>query len=541
MAAADPTIYDNAYDRFAERPELQESIGLRAIKRMRQPAGEILAVDHTAARKEMKAGVALALALCLSETLRKNCPESRIGIMLPPGIGGMLANLGVIFAGKTAVNINFTLAENALNSCLRQAKLTTIITAEKMQELVAERFEAFPWPETIIDIKSALLGIPKPKILLKLALIRTLPASMIADCHKIDRRGGDREAAILFTSGSDTEPKGVILTHRNLIANATQIHDCGIIPDQTRLMSNLPIFHSFGFTVQIWAITLYHSRAVYFPSPLDWKKTCDIVEREQCEILLGTPTFFRPYLKRAEPQKLACVTKTVAGAEKTPDGFHEAWESRFPNSRYLEGFGQTEASPVVSVNTLAENRRGSVGKLFPGMQARVRHVDTGELLPIGETGVIELRGPNIFLGYLNQPELTEKAKDADDWLNTGDLGRIDPEGFLYIEGRLSRFSKIGGEMIPHGAVEEAIAAALKLDTSEEPKVAVASRQDPAKGEALVLLSCVDLTAEKLRELLKPVGLSNLWIPKLILRVEAIPTLASGKLDLKRLRQLAQAE
>jgi acyl-[acyl-carrier-protein]-phospholipid O-acyltransferase/long-chain-fatty-acid--[acyl-carrier-protein] ligase len=254
-------------------------------------------------------------------------------------------------------------------------------------------------------------------------------------------------------------------------------------------------------------------------------------------------------MKRVEPEQLASLKYVIAGAEKTPNGFADAWEARF-GSLYLEGYGLTETSPVVSINTPSipkgvnypsdsteGSRRGSVGRMMPGHAARILNPDTMQDIEVTAAGLLLLKGPNIFSGYLGEPERTAEVMQGD-WFITGDLARFDVDGFLFIEGRLSRFSKIAGEMVPHGTVEEALIKAYNLLDVERPIIAVAGRPDKAKGEALVLLAAMDLELDDVREKLSSAGLANLWIPKEIKRVELIPTLATGKLDLRQIQVLA---
>ncbi|MGE9295960.1 MAG: AMP-binding protein [Puniceicoccales bacterium] len=551
-AEARQLVLDHGVESFAQKPELKESLGAYTIKKLTARAGEIAVVDHSVGRVEMKSGLLAAVALNLSREIRKVCPEKRVGIVLPPGLGGVLANLAVTLAGKVPVNLNFTLGQAALNRCFEKAGLKTVISADAVRKQVDGRLPGFPWPEHTLDIRKLITDLAKWRILKTLITLKLCGAKHVLKSFDVALEGGDAEAALLFTSGSDGDPKGVILSHRNVIGNVLQVGNCGVLPEGETLMANLPIFHSFGFTVQVWTALGVGVKIVTTPSPLDFKKTADVVEQEKCSILLGTPTFFRPYLKRVEPAKLATLKIVVAGAEKTPDGFHDAWEARFPNSKYLEGYGLTETTPVASVNVpdlpahgeapaTTGIRRGSVGRMFVGMSARIECPDTGEFLPITRSGILHLRGVNVFQGYLNEPEKTEAVLDADGWFRTGDLAHCDEDGFLFIEGRLSRFSKIGGEMVPHGSVETELAKALGVADSETPQIAVSARRDESKGEALVLFSVIDLDQETLRCKAKEIGLANLWTPKEIRRVEAIPTLASGKLDLKRLKSLAEEQ
>jgi acyl-[acyl-carrier-protein]-phospholipid O-acyltransferase/long-chain-fatty-acid--[acyl-carrier-protein] ligase len=265
-------------------------------------------------------------------------------------------------------------------------------------------------------------------------------------------------------------------------------------------------------------------------------------------LLLATPTFLRGYLRKVEPHQLGSVRLVITGAEKLPLDLAKNFEEHF-NHKVFEGYGLTETSPVVSVNlpepqptkpgeqVQPSSRFGSVGKMAPGIAAEIREPETNRKLSLHETGMLWLRGANIFEGYLHDPEQTAEVL-RDGWLKTGDIGRFDEDGFLYIEGRLSRFSKIGGEMVPHEAVEHKIIDLLGLSGKDERPIAIVGVQDEAKGEALVLLSAVDIDLAQLRTKLHQAGVPNLWIPKNVQRVEAIPVLASGKLDLKKCNELA---
>jgi acyl-[acyl-carrier-protein]-phospholipid O-acyltransferase/long-chain-fatty-acid--[acyl-carrier-protein] ligase len=274
-----------------------------------------------------------------------------------------------------------------------------------------------------------------------------------------------------------------------------------------------------------------------------------LIERYKLTLLLATPTFLRGYLRKVEPDKLRSLRLVITGAEKLPLDLAKNFEERF-KQRVFEGYGLTETSPVVSVNlpepqptrpgeqVQPSSRLGSVGKMAPGIAANIREPETDRKLSLHQTGMLWLRGVNIFEGYLHDPERTADVLQ-NGWLKTGDLGRFDEDGFLYIEGRLSRFSKIGGEMVPHEAIESKIVDLLGLSGRDERPIAVMGVQDEAKGEALVLLSAVDVDLAELRSKLHDAGVPNLWIPKKVQRIESIPVLASGKLDLKKCKELAQ--
>src|SRR6266852_4628002 len=291
-------------------------------------------------------------------------------------------------------------------------------------------------------------------------------------------------------------------------------------------------------------------RIVTYPSPLEVAKNAALIEQHKLTLLLATPTFLRGYLRKAEPDQLRSLRLVITGAEKLPRDLAKSFEDRF-KKKVFEGYGLTETSPVVSTNlpepepvrpgdhVQPSSRLGSTGKMAPGIAAEIREPETDRKLSLHETGMLWLRGVNIFEGYLHDQERTKEVL-RDGWLKTGDIGRFDEDGFLYIEGRLSRFSKIGGEMVPHESVEQKIIDLLNLGGKDERTIAIVGVQDEAKGEALVLLAAVDVDLAELRKKLQDAGVPNLWIPKRICRVDSIPVLASGKLDLKRCQERAAA-
>lgn len=546
---SDLTLLDFGEREFQARPELNSHLAWESFIALAKSPSRVLVIDRTLQRREMKSGFLLALSWMLSRRLLTWTDRKRVGILFPPGIGGYIANLAVVLAGKVPVNLNFTLGPASSEACLKRAEIDCILSAKQ----VRAKLSTFPWPETgVIDIVEELKTLPKAKTVALLAAIKTTPAKLLAKMLKVPSVGGDSEAGLLFTSGSSGEPKGVVLTHRNILGNCLQIDASGLLPIGEKIIANLPIFHSFGFTVTLWYPLLRGCTAVTVPSPLEFKKAAEAIEAESATILIGTPTFFKPYIRHVAPEKLKSLKYAITGAEKTPAGFADLWEERF-GGLYLEGYGLTETSPVVSINLpntpvgfayeaseANGNKRGSVGLLMPGHAARILNPDTMEEAPVTDVGVLLLKGPNVFGGYLNDVERTAEVKDGE-WFITGDLARFDSEGYLFIEGRLSRFSKIAGEMVPHGTIEQALVEAFDLLDSEIPMLAVGARPDEAKGEAIVLLAVMDVELSDVRAKLSAAGYSNLWIPKEIKRVESIPTLATGKLDLRAIKALSEAE
>jgi len=546
---SDLTLLDFGEREFQARPELNSHLAWESFIALAKHPNRVLVIDRTLKRREMKSGFLLALSWMMSRRLLEWTDKKRVGILFPPGIGGYIANLAVVFAGKVPVNLNFTLGPASSEACLERADIDCILSTERMRAKIPN----FPWPETaVVDLVEELKVLPKAKTLALLATIKAMPAKLLAKWLKVPSVGGNAEAGLLFTSGSSGEPKGVVLTHRNILGNCLQIDAAGILPIGEKIIANLPIFHSFGFTVTLWYPLLRGCAAVTVPSPLEFKKVAEAIEAESATILVGTPTFFKPYIRHVAPEKLKSLKYAITGAEKTPAGFADLWEERF-GGLYLEGYGLTETSPVVSINLphtptgfsyvqseANGSKRGSVGLLMPGHAARILNPETMEPLPVTAVGLLSLKGPNIFGGYLNDSERTAEVMD-DGWFMTGDLARFDDDGYLFIEGRLSRFSKIAGEMVPHGTVEQALVEAFGLLNSEVPMIAVGSRPDASKGEALVLLSVMDLELSDVRAKLSEAGYSNLWVPKVIKPVEFIPTLATGKLDLRGIKALCEAE
>lgn len=493
----------------------------------------------------------LAAGLVFSKFLRGETDKQRIGIVLPPGKAGMVANLAVVFAGKVPVNFNFTASHEAIRSAMRQSGVDRFITADPFVRKMA----SFPWPPNreLIHIERELPKLKK-KIIAWAVLSKLLPAGVLKSLFGIGRRKGDDEAVLLFTSGSSGDPKGVPLSHRNVLGNVTQFATRLNCPPGSKILGCLPLFHSFGSTVTLWFPCIEGLDLVTYPNPLETKRLGELIESHQVSVLLATPTFLRGYMKRVKPEQLKPLQLVVTGAEKLPTNLADAFKERF-GIMPQEGYGLTETSPATNVNlpdpdavngpALPSSRSGSVGQLLPGIGIRLTDPATDKACPLDHQGIIWLKGVNIFPGYLGNEKKSKEVLTEDGWFRTGDVGRVDADGFLHIEGRISRFSKIGGEMVPHETVEAAINKALGLDSEAERKIAIVGVPDEQKGEAIILLStiagraleqeCIDL-----RYKLMDAGLPSLWCPKAIVPVQEIPVLASGKLDLKGCQDLAES-
>ena len=512
---------------------------VRGLKKRQFATAVIDGIDQSKLTRAKLLGAAAAL----SRFLRKEFSDERIGIVLPASKGSMVANLAITLAGKVPVDLNFTMGRAANESARRRAKLRVAISATQF----IERVKDFPWPEHMLKLDEIMPRM-KRQIFFWWTMSILLPVRLLLRLLQIPKKGGHDEALLLFTSGSSGEPKGVALSHRNIVGNVSQFRELLDAKKEDAILASLPFFHSFGSTVTLWYPLIEGVRIVTYPNPLEAAKNAALIEQHKLTVMLATPSFLRGYLRKGEPHQLRSLRLVITGAEKLPLDLAKSFEERF-GQRVFEGYGLTETSPVVSVNlpepqptkpgeqVQPSSRLGSVGKMAPGIAAEIREPETDRKLSLHETGMLWLRGPNIFEGYLKDPERSAEVL-RDGWFKTGDIGRFDEEGFLYIEGRLSRFSKIGGEMVPHEAIEQKIVDLLDLSGKDERAIAIVGVQDEAKGEAVVLLSAVDIDLAQLRTKLHEAGVPNLWIPRRVQRIESVPVLASGKLDLKKCNELA---
>lgn len=554
LAAYQESMLSLSEQAFSSAPALDMHLAYAVLRGLKKHGSSNYVVDGKD-EKTLRFDKVLAAAMALSRVVKRETSKRRVAIILPPGIGGLICNLAVLFAGKVPVNLNFTAGRAAIDSAIRRGELDRFLTAD----IFVRKMQSFPWPPSkqLILIERLM---PKMKISIGiwLALSKLLPSALLALLLGIPKKGGSSEATLLFTSGSSGEPKGVALTHRNLMANVTQFGNRLAMDRTDSILGSLPLFHSFGCTVTLWYPIIYGLHLVTYPSPLEVKKIAELVEKHRVSLMIATPTFLRGYLRGVNREQLASLKLLVTGAEKLPTTVAEAFETKF-GKRVLEGYGLTETSPVSNVNLpdpapigdeekgyvwLPSHRQGSVGQILHGLAVKITHPETGAPQPLHQSGMIWFKGPNVFEGYLNDPKRTAEVIQ-DGWFRTGDIGRVDLDGFLYIEGRLSRFSKIAGEMVPHETVEEALVKAMGLENESSRKIAVVGVPDADKGEALILLTAMPGGPEHqeildLRYRLLDKGMPPLWIPKKMIRVADIPVLASGKLDVQACEKIARA-
>jgi acyl-[acyl-carrier-protein]-phospholipid O-acyltransferase / long-chain-fatty-acid--[acyl-carrier-protein] ligase len=542
---------------YSNRPILKSHLAYELLKGLKKHGATSRIIDGLD-ESELRYDRLLAAAIAFSKLITKFTEKKRVGIILPPGKGGLVANLAVLFAGKVPVNLNFTAGEATIESCIQQADLDRFITAGSF----IAKMDTFAWPsEEKLILLDQVLPPLKKKIAFWLLVTKICSAESLVRKIGIPRKGGSEEAVLLFTSGSSGTPKGVVLSHRNLLANVNQFGSRIDLRSDDKVLGCLPLFHSFGSTVTMWYPLIEGVNLVTYPSPLDTARLSELIHKYSISLLLATPTFLRGYLRRASPEQLASLKMVVTGAEKLPLNVADSFQRRFGQTVF-EGYGLTETSPVTNINlpdldqsdleeedaddeyltnrgeAIPNHRPGSVGLFIPGVAVRITDPETFQPLPLSSSGMIWLKGPNVFEKYLNLPQKTAEVI-INGWFITGDIGRMDEDGFLYIEGRLSRFSKIAGEMVPHETVEAAINQALEIGEDTR-KIAIVGVPDEAKGEVLVMLSSDKINITDLRPKLKAAGIAPLWHPKKIVKVNEIPILASGKLDIKKCEEIARA-
>lgn len=483
---------------------------------------------------------ALVKTVFLARRLRKLwARQDKVGILLPPSVGGALTNFAATLCGKVPVNLNYTLAQESLNSCIAQCSLQTVITSKALLERIKLQI-----PVQSIFLEDAAAH---PRIFEKLAsaALWWLPARFLTRLFAGRDRSLDDLATIIFSSGSTGEPKGVMLTHCNIASNLEQLNQTFMLTPRDRLLGVLPFFHSFGFTVTLWLPAAAAVGVVFHSSPLDFSAIGELVRKYKLTFLLSTPTFLQGYIRRCAAEDFGSLRFVLVGAEKLPERVALAFEDRF-GIRPLEGYGCTECAPVVTVNTndfrapgfrQVGAKRGKIGHPLPGISVRIEDPETRAPLDDGASGLLLVRGPNVMQGYLNRPEKTAEVL-RDGWYVTGDIATVDEDGFLAITDRLSRFSKIGGEMVPHVKIEEKL---HELGDLTEMSFLVTGIPDAQKGEKLVVLH--RLSDDQLKELLPKLsacGLPNLWIPRpnQFFHIDEFPHLGTGKLDLRAARNLA---
>jgi acyl-[acyl-carrier-protein]-phospholipid O-acyltransferase / long-chain-fatty-acid--[acyl-carrier-protein] ligase len=616
-------------DAWKHRRDTMEPLQRAFIRTARKHPGRFAMADATT--PGVNFGEALMRSVFLARRLRATWTgQGMVGLLLPPSVPGALVNYAALLSGKVPVNLNYTLSEEAIASCVKQCGITTIVTSKKFLEAVKLKLpgevrfleDLAANPSGGEKVCALLLAKLAPVGFLERTLrgtgntnadpsplaargegqgeglastIQETPLTRPADTlspHPMKGEGKiaplDHLATVIFSSGSTGEPKGVMLSHYNVGSNIEQLGQVFALTHKDRILGVLPFFHSFGFTGTLCLPAVLGVGVAYHANPLDAKTIGPLIQDNAVSFVLATPTFLQLYLRGCSPEHFGSVRLIMVGAEKLPDRLADAFEEKF-GIRPVEGYGTTECAPAVTVNThdfraagfrQVGAKRGKIGHPLPGMSVRIVDPDTREPVPMGQPGLLLVKGPNVMQGYLGKPEKTaevlielpstqpgrrrreesltemgsaECGTRNDDqslltsaptveatgkWYVTGDIAALDEDGFLQITDRLSRFSKIGGEMVPHIKVEETL---HELTGATEQTFAVTGVPDEKKGEKLVVLHKLSEDALKaVLEKLTSADLPNLWKPKAdqFFRVDTLPYLGTGKLDLRKIRELA---
>lgn len=511
----------------------------------RYPLAQAVIDNSTGEERILNYGKLYAGSVCLRGWLQDKLGDSPyVGVWLPTSLGGALTNIALGMLGKISVNLNYTAGESAIASSVRQTGLKVVITSKKFVHRMR-----FPIGEQVqcIYLEDSL------RVITRWQRLRSYLAAILLPGWMLDRwvLGLHRHqitdlATVIFSSGSTAEPKGILLSHRNLAANLESLVSAIDLQKSDRLFGTLPFFHCFGYTLTVWGHLQVGASVVYWPDPRQAREVGENASKYQPTIMISTATFLRFYIKRCEADAFRSLRILACGAEKLPPAVAEEFANKF-GLWPVEGYGTTELTPVVAVNVpdrevnglkQVGNKIGTIGQPIPGVAAQIRDPETEEPLPIGSEGLLWIKGPNVMEGYLHQPEKTAEVV-RDGWYNTGDMGFIDADGFITLTGRLSRFAKVGGEMVPLEKVEEEFHAALE---TTDRVLALASVPDEKRGERIVVLHlALSKSPRELAQQLSERGLPNLWIPseRDYFPIDEMPVLGSGKLDIKEVQRQAK--
>ena len=471
-------------------------------------------------------GRALIATLILSSIFRK-FDRGNIGLMLPTSAGCILSKIGILMSGRTPVMINYsTGAEQNCRYAQRKCDFRTIITSRALLEKIECPFvEGMVYIE---DIMAGISGLQK----VRAALIAKLPPPVI---KKLVFNGNDdANAVILFTSGSEKDPKAVQLTHTNIYANVEGCNERFHFRSDDIFLATLPFFHVFGMTVNMWVPFFYGDTILTYANPLDYKKVCEIARNHKPTLMVGTPSFFWGYLRKSEPGDFDSLRIALVGADKCPDSLREAFKEQH-NITLLEGYGATECSPVISANSLEDNCPGSVGKPLGNVQVRIENYETGEECGPGEDGRILIKGDSVMKGYFNDFEQTS-LHIRRGWYDTGDMGNIDQDGYLWHVGRLKRFVKVGGEMVSMVKIEDILEKFLP----EDAHCSVVEIPDAMKGARIVAVTTVKVDQKAITKKMAE-QLPAIALPKTFLVMENLPKMGSGKIDFRTITEMARNE
>ncbi|GJM11895.1 MAG: hypothetical protein DHS20C12_02980 [Pseudohongiella sp.] len=496
----------------------------RFIDTARKSPDKIAFLDRSVGRN-ISYSDALIATLILARRFKK-LERGRIGIMLPTSSAGGLAVIAALMAGRTPVMINYS--TGAAKNCLyaqEQCDFRVIVTAKALLEKAG--CEPLPDMVFIEDILGSLGRFEKGLAYLK----SKLPLSLLK--LSVGKVNLDAAAVILFTSGSEKEPKVVQLTQRNILSNIDSFSEMMDIYEMDNLLAVLPYFHVFGLTINLWTPMCLGMTSITYANPLEFKTVAKIIRENKPELLVGTPLFLEGYVKQSKPGDFASIKLAVSGADRCPDQLRKLYKDKH-NIDIIEGYGTTETSPVISANPRGANKPGSIGTAIPGTEIKIQNLDSGEDCAAGETGKILVKGDGVMLGYLNDLE-ESSLRLKSGWYDTGDLGYLDDDGYLWHKGRLKRFVKIGGEMVSLVMVEET----LNEITPAEVECCAVELPDAKRGSRIVAVTSVEVNQQDLSKRLSK-ALPNLALPKKYVHVPEFPRMGSGKTDFRSLTEIVRA-
>ncbi len=506
---------------------IDETMGRAFVKRCLVSAGDVAVADDTSGLVSYEQ--LLVGALLLSRRFAE-IPAANVGVLMPASVAAATVYFALNLAGKLPVMLNWTTGPGNLAHAAKTMGLTHVITSKRFIDRTAIVVDGTQY----MHLEDVRVGIGKLEMLTTLLRVRYLRKSIERACSS---QNPDAPAVVLFTSGSEKAPKAVPLTHRNILSNMTAALEVFHVTGHDILMGFLPPFHSFGLTINCILPILGGARVIYHPDPTDAATIARKTAGYTATILCGTPTFVSLILDRSHPGDMDTVRLLVVGAEKCPQSLFDKAQKVAPKSTVIEGYGITECSPIVSANREENTRRGSVGQPLPRIEVRVTDIESYQPLPQGQTGMLLVHGSNIFPGYIGEGGDPFTQQDGKRWYVTGDLARLDEDGFIWLAGRLKRFIKAGGEMISLPAIEEPFTQAYPPG-EQGPNVAVEGIE-LADGRRIVLFTTETLTLRQANELLQAKGLRGIMRLDEVRKLDKIPILGTGKTDYKVLRAMIQ--
>jgi len=526
-------LYDIVTNMAFETYDLNRT-AFEAVADCMKMRGRFYPIFEDTARQPVKFMGVFLKSIILGRLIRKMAPNDQtIGVMIPTSNACALAVMGLHAMGKVPAMINFTSGLKAIVATCKTVGVETVITAHKVVSLaklepVVEELEKNNVKVLYLEDAKSLLSTWDKLVGIVGALA---PKRMYQRIKKKMNITPDDPAVVLFTSGSEGLPKAVFLTHKNILSNGLQILSRFDVTEKDVLLNCLPMFHSFGLTIGVFVPLLCGVKVFLYPTPLHYRIIPEIAASCRATIFFSTDTFLSGYARCANPYDFNTLRVVAGGAEKIKEETRKVWQEKF-GVRLFEGYGATECSPIISVNTFLHQKNGSVGRLVPGMEYKLVPVDG-----IKEGGELWLKGPNVMKGYMRHNDPLKLDPPKDGWYDTGDIVDVDEDGFIFIKGRCKRFAKIGGEMVSLLAVEQVIAKEFP-DTI----LGAVNIPDDKKGEQIVLITqSKEITKERLIELFKRVGMTELGLPSRIITTDEPPLLGTGKFDYVTAKELALAD